>query len=77
MYRQLVGSLIYLTLIRPDITYAVIVVSRYMQNPKKPHLEVVRRILRYIKGTLDYGLYYKKDDKFELVGYCDANHAGD
>ncbi|KAE8656488.1 Detected protein of unknown function [Hibiscus syriacus] len=47
MYRQLVGSLIYLTLTRPDISYAVGVMTRYMQNPKKPHLEAVRRILRY------------------------------
>jgi len=72
-----VGSLIYLILTKLDITYAVSVVSRYMKNPKKPHLEVVRRILRYIKGTLDYCLYYKKDDKFELVGYCDTDFAGD
>ena len=56
MYRQLVGSLIYLTLTRPDISYAVSVMSRYMQNPKKPHLEAVRRILRYVKSTIDYGL---------------------
>ena len=45
MYRQLVGSLIYLTLTRPNIAYAMSLVSRFMQNPKKPHLEVVRRIL--------------------------------
>ena len=49
MYRQLVGNLIYLTLTRPDISYAISVMSRYMQNPKKPHLEAVRRILRYVK----------------------------
>lgn len=77
MYRQLVGSLIYLTLTRPDITYAVGVVSRYMQTPKKPHLEAVRRILRYVKGTLDYGLFYTKGGKCELVGHCDADYAGD
>ncbi|KAE8688597.1 hypothetical protein F3Y22_tig00110963pilonHSYRG00163 [Hibiscus syriacus] len=62
MYRQLVGSLIYLTLTRPDISYAVGVMSRYMQNPKKPHLEAVRRILRYVKNTIDYGLLYKKGE---------------
>ncbi|KAE8698166.1 tir-nbs resistance protein [Hibiscus syriacus] len=77
MYRQLVGSLIYLTLTRPDISYAVGVMSQYMQNPKKPHLEAVRRILRYVKNTIDYGLLYKKGEDCKLVGYCDADYAGD
>ena len=77
MYRQLVGSLIYLTLTRPDISFAVGVVSRYMQNPKKSHLEAVRRILRYVKGTIDFGLLYNKDEDCKLIGYCDADYAGD
>ncbi|KAE8732274.1 hypothetical protein F3Y22_tig00002237pilonHSYRG01326 [Hibiscus syriacus] len=77
MYQQLVGSLIYLTLTRPDISYAVGVMSRYMQNPKKPHLEAVRRILRYVKNTIDYGLLYKKGEDCKLVGYCDDDYAGD
>ena len=77
MYRQLVGSLLYLTLTRPDISYAVGVMSRYMQNPKKPHLEVVRRILRHVKSTIDYGLLYKKGEDCKLVGYCDADYTGD
>ncbi|KAI3500109.1 hypothetical protein L1887_35925 [Cichorium endivia] len=76
-YRQLVGSLIYLTLTRPDISYAVGVMSRYMQSPKKPHLDAARRILRYIKGTIDYGLLYKRGEDCKLVGYCDADYAGD
>ncbi|XP_042445550.1 secreted RxLR effector protein 161-like [Zingiber officinale] len=77
MYQQLVGSLIYLTLTRPDISYAVSVISRYMQNPKKPHLEAARRILRYVKSTTDYGLLYKRNENCKLVGYCDADYAGD
>lgn len=77
MYRQLVGSLIYLTLTRPDISYVVGVMSRYMQNPKKPHLEAIRRILRYVKSTLDNGVLYKKGENCKLVGYCDANFGGD
>ena len=56
MYRKIVGSLIYLTLTQPDISYAVGLVSRFMQEPRKPHLEAIRRILRYVKGTTDCGL---------------------
>lgn len=77
MYRKLVGTLVYLTLTRPDISYAIGVMSRFMQNPKKPHLEAVQRILRYIKGTLGYGVMYKKGDECKLVGYCNADYAGD
>lgn len=65
MYRQLVGSLIYLTLTRPDISYTVGVMSRYMQNPKKSHLEGVRRILRYVKSTLGYGSFFIRKVKME------------
>ncbi|KAE8657119.1 hypothetical protein F3Y22_tig00116996pilonHSYRG00002 [Hibiscus syriacus] len=61
----------------PDISYAVGVMSRYMQNPKKPHLEAVRRILRYVNSTIDYGLLYKKDEDCKLFGYCDVDYAGD
>jgi hypothetical protein len=52
MYRRIVGSLIYMTITRPDLSCAVGVVSQFMQTPQKPHLDVVRRILRYIKHTL-------------------------
>ncbi|KAF7823791.1 Retrovirus-related Pol polyprotein from transposon TNT 1-94 [Senna tora] len=51
--------------------------SRYMQSPKKHHLEAVRRILRYVKSTIDYGLLYKKGGDCKLVGYCDADYVGD
>ncbi|XP_048498244.1 uncharacterized mitochondrial protein AtMg00810-like [Beta vulgaris subsp. vulgaris] len=77
MYRQLVGSLIYLTLSRPDIAYVVSAISRFMQKPMKRHLEAVRRILRYVKGTIYYGILYRNDKEFEVVGYCDADYAGD
>ncbi|XP_019056135.1 PREDICTED: uncharacterized protein LOC109115933 [Nelumbo nucifera] len=77
MYRQLVGSLIYLTLTIPDISYAVGVMSQYMQNPKKPHLEAVRRILRYVKSTPSYGVLYEKGGNCKIAGYCDADYAGD
>ena len=68
MYRQLVGSLIYLTLTRPDISYPVGVVSRYMSNLKKPHLDAVRHILRYVKGTINFGILYKKINDCQVMG---------
>jgi hypothetical protein len=59
MYRRIVGSLIYMTITRPYLSYAVGVVSQIMQTPQKPHLDVVRRILRYIKHTLQCGIFYE------------------
>jgi len=77
MYRHLVGSLIYLTLTHPDIPYLVGVVSRYINNPKKPHLDAVKYILRYVKGTINFGILYKKTNDCQVMGYCDADYAGD
>ncbi|XP_058071232.1 uncharacterized mitochondrial protein AtMg00810-like [Magnolia sinica] len=77
MYQQIVGILIYFTLSRPDIAYAVGVVSRFIQIPKKPQLEAVCQILRYVKGTIDLGLLYKKSGVCKIVGYCDADYGGD
>ncbi|XP_047326473.1 secreted RxLR effector protein 161-like [Impatiens glandulifera] len=76
-YRALVESLIYLTITRPDIAYVVGVVSRYIQEPRKPHLEEVKKILKYINTSLDIGLLYEKDAKFVLQGYADADFVGD
>jgi hypothetical protein len=77
MYPKLVGSLIYLVLTRPNIAYVVGVVSRFIQNPRKPHLEAVRRILRYVKGTSNFGILYEKGVSCKVVGFCDADYAGD
>jgi hypothetical protein len=52
MYRRIIGSLIYMTITRPNLSYAVGMVSQFMQTPQKPHLDVVRHILKYIKHTL-------------------------
>lgn len=57
-YRQFVGSVIYLTQTQPYIYFEVGVMNRYMQNPKKHHTETTWRILRYVKGTIGYGLLY-------------------
>ena len=76
MYQQIVGKLIYLTITRPDIAFSVGIVSRYMQEPMKAHMVIVKRILRYIKGTLEYGLLYS-NDKVSPSFFCDADWAGD
>ncbi len=59
MYKRIVGSLIYMTITRPDLNYAVGVVNQFMQTPRKPHLDAVRCILRYIKHTLQRGIFYE------------------
>ncbi|KAJ7971537.1 Retrovirus-related Pol polyprotein from transposon TNT 1-94 [Quillaja saponaria] len=77
LFRSLVGSLRYLTCTRPDILYAVRVVSRYMESPTFTHMKTAKRILRYLRGTLDYGLFYSSSHIIDLVGYCDSDFAGD
>ena len=67
MYRRIVGSLIYMTITRPDLSYAVGLVSQFMQTPRKPHLDAARRILRYIKSTLDYGLFYEYGREIQVT----------
>ncbi|XP_074328393.1 secreted RxLR effector protein 161-like [Apium graveolens] len=76
-FKSLVGSLRYLTCTRPDILYSVGLVSHYMEIPTKTHLKAVKKILRYHKGTMDYGLFYHRYNEFKLVGYCDSDRAGD
>ncbi|CAJ2637750.1 unnamed protein product [Trifolium pratense] len=80
IFRQLIGSLRYLCQTRPDISYAVGYVSRFMSKPLKPHLLAAKRILRYINGTIHYGVLfpYSKDSvKLELNGFSDADWCGD
>jgi len=59
IYRRIVGSLIYMTITRPNLSYAIVVVSQFMQTPRKPHLDVVRRILRYINIFCSVGIFYE------------------
>ena len=58
-YRSLVGSLLYLTITRPDLTFSASLLSRFMQEPREKHMLAAKRVLRYVKGTLDYGIEYK------------------
>ncbi|UYV83805.1 hypothetical protein LAZ67_X000187, partial [Cordylochernes scorpioides] len=72
-YQELIGSLLYLsTKSRPDIAFAVTLLSRYNQNPREMHMGAAKRILRYLKGTKQYGLIYTKGD-VELKAYTDAS----
>ncbi|KAL8116648.1 hypothetical protein AgCh_022990 [Apium graveolens] len=76
-FKSLVGGLRYLVHTRPDLAYAVGIVSRFMERPTQMHLNAVKRILRYVKGTLNYGLVYSKDSKNNMIsGYSDSDHGG-
>lgn len=76
LYRQAVGSLMFAAVVsRPDIAYAVSCVSRFLDNPGREHWLAVKRILRYIKGTVDHGLLYKADDNY-VLGYTDSDFSG-
>ncbi|KAJ4724634.1 Retrovirus-related Pol polyprotein from transposon TNT 1-94 [Melia azedarach] len=73
LYRQLVGSLVYLTVTRPDISYAVHIVSQYMSAPRSSHYVAVLHILPYIKGTLFHGLHFSAHSSLELSAFSDAD----
>ena len=75
-YRSMIGSLMYLTASRPDLLFAVCMCARYQSRPTKRHLEAVKRVFRYLKGTTHMGLWYPKDTAMALTAYSDADHAG-
>ena len=72
LYKSLVGNLLYLTATLPDIMYVVSFISRFMENPKISYWKVGKRILRYIVGTTDYGIWYSNSEDDTLVGYTDS-----
>nr|GEY27212.1 uncharacterized mitochondrial protein AtMg00810-like [Tanacetum cinerariifolium] len=76
IYRSMIGSLMYLTSSRPDIMFAVCSCARFQVTPKALHLHAVKRIIRYLKGKLNLGLWYPKDSPFYLVAYSDSDYAG-
>nr|GEZ98174.1 ribonuclease H-like domain-containing protein [Tanacetum cinerariifolium] len=73
-YRSKIRSLMYLTSSRPDIVQAICFCARYLSRPTEKHL--VKRIFRYLRGTVNMGLWYPKDSSFELTAFSDADHAG-
>nr|GEW94860.1 hypothetical protein [Tanacetum cinerariifolium] len=74
-YRSMIGSLMYVTSSRPDIMFATCMCARYQANPNEHHVSAVKRIFRYLKGTINLGLWYPKDSGFDLTAYSDADHA--
>lgn len=76
-YQSVVGSLMWPAIhTRPDIAYAVGVLSRYCSNPGPFHCKYLQRVIRYLLGTLDVGLVFRKDTEDDIVGYSDSDYAG-
>lgn len=72
-YCKLVGRLIYLTNTRPDLSFSVGLISRFMQAPQQAHLDAAMHIVRYISSTTDFGIFYKKNGTLQLQGFTDAD----
>ncbi|GJR53551.1 putative ribonuclease H-like domain-containing protein [Tanacetum coccineum] len=75
-YRGMVGTFMYLTASRQDLTFAVCMCARYQAKPTEKHLHAVKRIIKYLRGTVNRGLWYPKDSSIALTTYADADHAG-
>nr|KYP73998.1 hypothetical protein KK1_006666 [Cajanus cajan] len=75
-YRSLIGCLMYLTATRPDILFVVSLLSRFMHCASEMHLKIAKRILRYVKGTIDYSVKFEKCQEFKLYEFSDSDWAG-
>ena len=73
LYRSMKGSLLYLTASGPDISYSVGVCVRYQANPKESHMTALKRIIKYVKTTAEFGVWYSKDTSDVLTRYSDAD----
>lgn len=78
VFKQMVGSLMYLTVTRPGLVYSVCLISRFMTSPRESHWLAAKRILRYVRGTTELGVFYKKGETgSKLMVYTDSDYAGD
>ena len=77
LYRQLVGSLLYLTHTRPNFSYAVNVVARHMNQPHELHWKAAKIILQYVQGTKKFGVHYTASSSLQLAGFFDSDWDGD
>jgi hypothetical protein len=76
LYTQIIGLLMYLTNTRPDICFVVNTLSQYLVEPRSVHLVAANHVMRYLKGLLDYGLYYTGDNDFKLFSYTNLDWFG-
>ena len=76
LYRSMIGSLLYLTVSRPDISYSVGACARYQANPKESHMIALKGIIKYVKTTADFGVWYSNDTNDVLARYSDADWVG-
>jgi hypothetical protein len=76
LYQSMIGSLLYVTASRLDMMFSVCKCARYQASPRESHLKAIKRILRYLKGTHDVGLWYPMGSNFELIGYSDSDYGG-
>jgi hypothetical protein len=76
LYRNMLGSLLYLTTSQPDIAFSVGIYARFQANPKESHLTAVKRIIMYVNDTLSYGIWYSRETNLVVAGYSDADWAG-
>ncbi|GKA38185.1 retrovirus-related pol polyprotein from transposon TNT 1-94 [Tanacetum coccineum] len=76
LFRGMIGSLMYVTTSRPDIQFSTFLCARYQANPKESHLVAIKRIFRYLKGTLNLSLWYPKGSGFDLKAYSDSDYDG-
>nr|GEW61784.1 hypothetical protein [Tanacetum cinerariifolium] len=75
-YRGMISTLLYLTASRPDLQFVICMCVRYQARPTEKHLHAVKRIFRYLRGTVNRGLWYSKDSSIALTSFTDAGHAG-
>ena len=75
LYRSMIGCLLYLTASSPDIAFRVALCSRFQSNSKVSHLNAVKRIIKYVSGTYDYGFFYSKESNLSLVGFSNLDWA--
>ena len=75
LYKSMIGSFLYLTASRPDISYNVGLCARYQDNPNESHMTALKRIIKYVKTTVEFDVWYSKDINDVLTGYSDADWA--